>query len=70
MLPNISVYVIKVNGLFFVNSAKNSNEYPNARKFLSYDDVYDAIELYKLTDKGHVEVFCDYGTDNETVEDV
>lgn len=63
-------YVIKLDGKFFVNSSKTSDEYPDARKFKSYEDVMKAIDLYDLTARGHVELFTNYGKDDEEVEDI
>jgi len=62
-------YVLKLNGQFFVHSGKVSDEFPEARVFPDYSAAYDAIERYNLTDKGHVEVYYNYGLDDETVED-
>ncbi len=64
-------WTVKVNNKFFVHSGKTSDEYPEARVFYSYDEALDAIELFRLTaNDALVELFSDYGTENETVEDI
>lgn len=64
-------FVLKVNGLFFCHSGKMSAEYPEARKFNSYVAALDAVELYDLIANGaSVELFSNYGRDDEIVEDI
>lgn len=63
-------YVIKIDGEFFVSSSKTSEEYPDARKFGAYEDAMKAIDQYDLISRGHVELFLNYGKDDEEVEDV
>ena len=64
------MYTLKLNGLFVMASGKVSEEYPSAASFDSYDDAYDFIDEKALIDRGHVELFYNYGSDDETVEDV
>lgn len=66
------MYLIKLNNKFVVNKTlKLSDEFPNAMIFTDYDAVCDFIEEHDLTShKGPAEVFTDYGTENEQVEDI
>ena len=64
------MFTIKLNGKFFANSGNLVDTFEEARNFSDYDEVHATIKLYRLLQKGHVEVFGDYGTENEFVEDI
>jgi hypothetical protein len=65
MMTKTNSYVVLVQGQFVTDSAKLSDEYPNAKQFGGYvSAVIAANALHGLSGK-KTEVYENYGTDKE-----